>query len=51
MYSLVQAWAWGKEQGDLSDRGASPWDSERRRPSHQDRLTAGRTASLKWRVA
>jgi hypothetical protein len=40
MYSLVEAWAWGQEAGDLVDRSASPWDSAPRRPSHQDKRKA-----------
>ena len=40
MYSLVEAWAWGKEEEELVDRSASPWDSEPRRPSHQDKRKA-----------
>jgi glyoxylase-like metal-dependent hydrolase (beta-lactamase superfamily II) len=35
MDSLVEAWAWGKGDGELVDRSASPWDSEPRRPSFQ----------------
>jgi hypothetical protein len=37
MYSVVEAWAWGKEEEGLVDRSASPWDSEPRRPSHADK--------------
>jgi len=37
MYSLVEAWAWGKGEEELVDRSASPWDSEPRRPSHADK--------------
>jgi DDE superfamily endonuclease len=40
MYSLVEAWAWGKEEEELVDRSASPWDSEPRRPSHADKRKA-----------
>jgi hypothetical protein len=40
MYSLVEAWAWDKEEEDLVDRSLSPWDSEARRPSHQDKRKA-----------
>jgi hypothetical protein len=32
MYSLTEAWAW--------ERGACPWDSAPRRPSHQDKRKA-----------
>jgi hypothetical protein len=40
MYALVGAWAWGKEEDELADRSASPWDAEPRRPSHQDKRKA-----------
>jgi len=40
MYSLVEAWAWQKKEEELVDRSASPWDSEPRRPSHQDKRKA-----------
>jgi DDE superfamily endonuclease len=40
MYSLVEAWAWDQPQEDLVDRSDSPWDSEPRRPSHQDKRKA-----------
>jgi SRSO17 transposase len=40
MYSLVEAWAWDQTQERLSDRSACPWDSEPRRPSHQDKRKA-----------
>jgi len=40
MYSVVEAWAWQKQEAELVDRSASPWDSEPRRPSHQDKRKA-----------
>ena len=40
MYSLVEAWAWGKAEEELVDRSASPWDAQPRRPSHNDRRKA-----------
>ncbi|MGH7174293.1 MAG: IS701 family transposase, partial [Gemmataceae bacterium] len=40
MYSVVEAWAWQKQEEELVDRSASPWDSETRRPSHQDKRKA-----------
>jgi hypothetical protein len=40
MYSLVEAWAWDRAHEELVDRSASPWDSEPRRPSHQDKRKA-----------
>ena len=40
MYSVVEAWAWKQGEECLSDRSASPWDSEPRRPSHNDKRKA-----------
>jgi len=40
LYSLVEAWAWDQPEEELVDRSASPWDSEPRRPSHQDKRKA-----------
>ena len=40
MYSLVEAWAWPKEEEELVDRRRCPWDSEPRRPSHADKRKA-----------
>jgi hypothetical protein len=40
MYSLVEAWAWARPEGELVDRSGSPWDSEPRRPSHADKRRA-----------
>jgi len=40
LYSLVEAWAWDKEEEELVDRSACPWDSEPRRPSHADKRKA-----------
>jgi hypothetical protein len=40
MYSLIEAWAWGKKEEELADRSASPWDREPRRPSHADKRKA-----------
>jgi hypothetical protein len=38
--SAVEAWAWDKADAELVDRSASPWDSQPRRPSHQDKRRA-----------
>ena len=38
LYSLVEAWAWDKAEGELVKR--DPWDAEPRRPSHQDKRKA-----------
>jgi hypothetical protein len=40
MYTLVEAWAWDKEEEALVDRSASPWDNQPRRPSHADKRKA-----------
>jgi len=40
MYSSVEAWAWDREEAELVDRSASPWDREPRRPSHADKRKA-----------
>jgi SRSO17 transposase len=40
MYSLVEAWAWGKPAEELVDRSGSPWDAQPRRPSHADKRRA-----------
>ncbi len=40
MYSVVEAWAWARSEGELVDRCGSPWDTEERRPSHADKRKA-----------
>lgn len=40
LYSLVEAWAFAREEEELVDRSRCPWDSEPRRPSHQDKRKA-----------
>jgi len=40
MYSLTEAWAWGKGEDEVCDRSACPWDREPRRPSHADKRKA-----------
>jgi len=40
LYSLAEAWAWGRPEQDLVDRSASPWDNKPRRPSHADKRKA-----------
>jgi hypothetical protein len=40
MYSVVEAWAWGRAEEELVDRRRSPWDTEDRRPSHADKRKA-----------
>ena len=43
---MTEAWAWGREAGELVDRSTSPWDSPLRRPSHADKRRAWRRALL-----
>jgi hypothetical protein len=50
MYSLVEAWAWDREEGVLVDRGASPWDREPRRPSHDDKRKALQRLTLRAEI-
>jgi hypothetical protein len=45
-YTLTEAWAWGREEEDLVDRTASPWDDPARRPSHADKRRAWRRELL-----
>src|SRR5512142_1564513 len=45
-YTLTGAWAWGREEEDLVDRTASPWDDPARRPSHADKRRAWRRELL-----
>jgi DDE superfamily endonuclease len=40
MYSVVEVWAWEREEEALVDRSLSPWDQEERRPSHADKRKA-----------
>lgn len=40
MYTLVEAWAWNRSEEELVDRSDSPWDSQPRRPSHQNKRKA-----------
>jgi hypothetical protein len=45
--SLVELWAWDKSSKVLCDRSDSPWDDEKRRPSHADKCAALRRYVLK----
>lgn len=40
MYSLVEAWAWNKQEEQVVDRSACPWGKEPRRASHADKRRA-----------
>jgi len=44
-FTLTQAWAWTREDQELVDRSASPWDRPTRRPSHADKRRAWRRVS------
>jgi hypothetical protein len=45
-YTLTEAWAWDREDEELVDRSASPWDKASRRPSHADKRRAWRRELL-----
>ena len=51
MSSLVEVWAWDKEEGQLADRGRCPWDSEPRRPSHRDKRKALQREALRGEIS
>jgi hypothetical protein len=40
LYSVVEVWAWAREEEALVDRSRCPWDTEERRPSHADKRKA-----------
>jgi hypothetical protein len=50
LYSLVEVWAWDKEEERLADRGRCPWDSEPRRPSHRDKRKALQREALREEI-
>ena len=45
-YTLTEAWAWRRSEGELVDRSDSPWDAPDRRPSHADKRRAWRREIL-----
>jgi hypothetical protein len=45
-FTMTEAWAWGREEGELVDRSESPWDDPLRRPSHADKRRAWRRELL-----
>jgi hypothetical protein len=45
-YTMTEARAWGRSEGELVDRTASPWDDPARRPSHADKRRAWRRELL-----
>jgi DDE superfamily endonuclease len=50
LMSIVEAWAWDKDVGELVDRGGSPWDSMARRPSHADKRKALQRETLRAEI-
>ena len=46
-FTVTEAWAWGRAEGELvGHRASSPWDDEPRRPSHADKRRAWRRELL-----
>src|SRR5262249_54167950 len=45
-FTTTEAWAWAREDDELVDRRASPWDDPSRRPSHADKRRAWRRELL-----
>jgi hypothetical protein len=45
-FTMTEAWAWNREQGELVNRQTSPWDDPNRRPSHADKRRAWRRELL-----
>jgi hypothetical protein len=45
-FTMTEAWAWNREEDELVDRKASPWDDPNRRPSHADKRRAWRREML-----
>jgi hypothetical protein len=45
-FTMTEAWAWSREEGELVNREASPWDNPNRRPSHADKRRAWRHEML-----
>ncbi len=46
-FTMTEAWAWDRDEGDLvGHRSESPWDERPRRPSHADRRRAWRRELL-----
>ena len=45
-YTMTEAWAWNRDDDELAERSASPWDDASRRPSHADKRRAWRRQLL-----
>jgi hypothetical protein len=50
LHTLLELWSWGRPQGQLCDRSASPWDDPERRPSHADRRNALRSCCIRAEI-
>ena len=50
MYSVVEAWGWGRPDEQVVDRSGSPWDAEPRRASHADKRKALRREVLRGEI-
>ena len=46
VFTMTEAWAWGRPEAGLVGRSASPWDDRPRRPSHADKRRAWRREML-----
>ena len=51
LYSVTEAWAWGRGEEGLVDRSRSPWDAADRRPSHADKRKALQREVLRAEIA
>jgi len=45
-FTMTEAWAWSRSEGELVNRSESPWDDPNRRPSHADKRRAWRRELL-----
>jgi hypothetical protein len=50
LYSVVEVWAWARDEEALVDRSRSPWDTEERRPSHADKRKAVQVEILRREI-
>lgn len=51
MHTLVELWAWDKNNQQLVDRNDSPWDDPTRRPSHANRRKALRAQIMRHELS
>jgi hypothetical protein len=50
LYSVVEVWAWARDEEALMDRSRCPWDQEERRPSHADKRKAQQRLILREEI-